>query len=87
MDETKIKRKCIGCNNIKPRSELLKITQNSKTGEIEIQPDSYFMGRSLYICKNKECIEKALKKGRLFKMLKIKKDKSIEEKIRTVLES
>lgn len=87
MDETKIKRKCIACNSIKSRNELIKITKNNKTNEIKIQPDSYFMGRSTYICKNKECITKAFKKGRLYKTLKIKQDESLEEKIRTVLES
>lgn len=87
MDENKIKRKCIACNSIKPRTDLIKITQNSQTNEIKIQPDSYFMGRSTYICKNKECVEKAFKKGKLYKILKIKQDESIEEKIKTVLES
>ncbi len=86
MDETKITRKCIACNSIKPRPELIKITQNNKTNEIVIQPNSYCMGRSTYICKKKECVDKALKKGRLYKILKIKQDESIEEKIRAVLE-
>lgn len=87
MDETKIKRKCIACNSIKARTELIKITRNNSTGEVKIQPNSYFMGRSTYICKNEECITKALKKRRIFKILKIKQDESIEEKIRAVLES
>ncbi len=84
MDENK--RKCIACNLIKPRQELIKITYNSFLQEIKINPDSKFFGRSAYICKDVNCVEKALKKEKIFKLLKTKSDETLKEKIRTVLE-
>lgn len=88
MDEGKIIRKCVACNSLKSRNELIKITvKKSNTGAlIEINPDSKFFGRSAYLCKDKACIDNAFKKGRFFKILKIKPDDSLKEKIRAVLE-
>lgn len=79
-------RKCFGCNNEGNRDNFIKITRN-KNGEVRIMPDSKFTGRSVYLCKSNECIEKAFKKGKLFKNLKIKNDETLKEKIRAVLET
>lgn len=79
-------RKCCGCNIEENKENLIKITR-SKNGEVRIMPDSKFTGRSVYICPNSECIEKAFKKGKLFKILKCKHDETLKEKIRAVLET
>ena len=55
-------------------------------GEIKVNPDSQFFGRSIYICKNEECVNNAFKKGKIFKILKIKDDDLLKEKIRAVLD-
>ena len=57
------KRKCIGCGEIKPRSELIRITKEHASGNIVVQPDSKTFGRSVYLCYNENCINTALKKG------------------------
>ena len=68
-------------------NELIKITVNKSTKELRISPSSNFVGRSLYICKNFSCIDTAFKKGRIYKILKIKPDETFKEKIRAVLEN
>ena len=57
------KRKCIACGEIKPRSELIKITKEYTSGNIVVQPDSKTFGRSVYLCYNENCINAAIKKG------------------------
>jgi len=57
------KRKCIACGEIKPKSELIKITKNHTSGEVVIQPNSKTFGRSVYLCYNENCINTAIKKG------------------------
>ena len=57
------KRKCIACGNIKPKSELIKITKEHTSENIVIQPDSKTFGRSVYLCYNENCINTVLKKG------------------------
>ena len=66
-----IYRKCAGCGELKPREDMIKITNDHKTGEIFVKPDSKIFGRSAYLCYNQSCIEQALKKKRINKMLKI----------------
>ena len=85
-----IERKCCSCGEKKSRTELIKITLESKSGKIFINPDSKTFGRSLYLCPNEECFEKFIKKKLLFKWLKItpnKLEKTEYEKINAVLKS
>ncbi len=67
-------RKCVGCGEMKPRSEMIKITKRYKDGKIIIEPDSKTFGRSAYFCYNKNCKELALKKNKLNKALKTSAD-------------
>ena len=87
MDEAQIKRKCIACNEIKSREDLIKVTFDKKNGNVVVMPNSFCFGRSAYVCKSKDCVEMAFKKDRIYKNLKIKRDDSLKEKIRAVLES
>lgn len=86
MNEKKFLRKCIFCAEFKKRNELVKITVNKLTNDVKVNPDTNFFGRSAYICKDIHCIDGAFKKGRLYKILKIKPDDTLNEKIRAVLE-
>lgn len=73
------KRKCIGCFQIKPKNELIKITKDFKTKEVVVNPNTRTFGRSVYICANKDCVEQAFKKNKISKFLRIKTDLSMEE--------
>jgi hypothetical protein len=68
--KNQILRKCIGCNQVKNRDEMLKITINHENNEIVFNPDSKTFGRSVYLCYNKMCIDSVLKKNRIKKHLK-----------------
>ena len=57
-------RTCIGCNQIKPKKELIRIVKN-KEGNIFIDKTSKANGRGAYICDNIECLEKLIKTKRL----------------------
>ena len=63
-------RKCIGCDNVKNRADMIRIMKLYDTGEIIINPTTGHFGRSTYICYNIECINKILKKKKLQKILK-----------------
>ena len=63
-------RKCIGCGQIKNRDELIKITREHATNSLVINGNSKVFGRSAYLCYNNTCIENALKKNKLQKILK-----------------
>lgn len=80
-----IKRRCIGCNEIKNSQDMIKITKNYKNGEILINPDKFHFGRSIYICKCENCINTAFKKDRVSRNLKKNLEKEEKENIRSVL--
>ena len=64
-------RKCAGCGEIKSRESMIKITKEYSTKEVILNPDSLTFGRSAYLCYNQSCIEQALKKNRLHRVLKV----------------
>ncbi len=63
-------RRCVSCWQVKDRQELIKITADSKSSKVIINPNSDIFGRSAYLCYNKSCIETAFKKNKLAKYLK-----------------
>ncbi len=65
-------RKCVGCGELKQKEDLIKITKNYKDGSVVISPNSKIFGRSAYLCYNQSCIDSALKKSKLNKVLKTK---------------
>ena len=80
-------RVCISCREEKDKSELIRITKNHLTNDAEINDDNHCHGRSVYICKNEECISKALKKQKLEYSLKLKISENIKNELYTVLKS
>lgn len=81
-----ILRKCIGCFELKNREKMIKITRESKSGKIFINPNSKIFGRSVYLCYNNSCIMNSLKKNKLAKFLKASLTEEFKEKLRTIHE-
>ena len=72
-----IKRKCAACRTLKNREELIKITK-LQNGLLKINPTSKELGRSVYICKNPDCIKKFIKKKMIKVALKYSNQAEIE---------
>ncbi|KOF56697.1 MULTISPECIES: RNase P modulator RnpM [Clostridium] len=74
-------RMCTGCMEMKPKKELIRIVKN-KDGEVSIDITGKKPGRGAYICKNIECLEKAVKQKRLEKNLEKKIDDELYAKLK-----
>lgn len=59
-------RKCTGCNEMKPKRELLRVVR-SPEGEISIDLTGKKNGRGAYVCPDPECFRKARKSKRFEK--------------------
>ncbi len=57
-------RMCVGCSEMKPKPELIRIVR-SPEGEISLDSTGKKSGRGAYICCNKDCLKKAVKSKRL----------------------
>ncbi len=82
-----IKRKCQGCYKIQDRSLMIKITKLSND-LLKINPLSHELGRSIYVCKNAECVRNLIKKNKIKTVLKCKNLEEIsriEEELKKML--
>lgn len=57
-------RMCVGCSEMKPKPELIRVVR-SPEGEISLDSTGKKSGRGAYICCNKDCLKKAVKSKRL----------------------
>lgn len=76
-----IKRKCVGCGELKPNDELIKITHDTASNKVVINHDNKIFGRSAYICYNSSCIEAAFKKNKISKALKASVPEDLKGKL------
>ena len=77
-------RTCMGCNEKKPKKELVRIVKN-KEGEIFIDKTGKAEGRGAYICDSEECLEKIVKSKRIEKVLEVKISDEIYNNLRGVI--
>lgn len=57
-------RMCLGCGEMKPKTQLTRIVRTPEN-EIKVDLKGKANGRGAYICKNAECLKKAVKAKRL----------------------
>lgn len=82
--QKEIKRKCQGCAESFNRDELIKITK-LPDNTLKINPTNKELGRSIYVCKNAQCIKQLIKKKRIKTALKysnVDEISKIEEKLK-----
>ena len=84
--DRKFLRQCVFCRAYKSKEDLIRITK-SKDGSIKINNNSEIDGRSVYICKNVECVQNALKKKKIEGSLKSNLPETIKEELSTVLKN
>ncbi len=53
-------RKCVGCGEMKPKKELMRILR-TENGEFVVDAGGKKNGRGAYICRSVECFHKAVK--------------------------
>ncbi len=56
-------RKCTGCNEMKPKKELVRVVR-SPEGEVSLDLTGKKPGRGAYVCRDLECLKKARKAKR-----------------------
>lgn len=53
-------RQCLGCREMKPKKELIRVVR-SPEGNISLDFKGKASGRGAYICPNSQCLKKAIK--------------------------
>ncbi len=65
-------RMCVICREMKTKNELNRFTVAGE--KVYLDKSGKMGGRGVYVCKNAECINKALQKNLLFRHLKVMPD-------------
>ena len=77
-------RTCMACRNKSEKGDLIRIVKEKK-GQISIDNTYKINGRGMYICKNKECIQKAIKTRAVSRAFRQEVPNSIYEKLEEML--
>lgn len=62
-------RRCVACKRRGAKQEFVRIVR-LKDGSVVVAGDSRVHGRSVYLCRTADCIDKARKKGTASRLLK-----------------
>ena len=73
-------RQCVGCNEMKSKKEMLRVLKTAEE-EVVLDTTGKMNGRGAYLCKNAECLKKAMKHKGLERSLKMEIEKSVYEKL------
>lgn len=73
-------RQCIGCNELKAKKEMLRILKTTED-EVVLDTTGKLNGRGAYLCKNVECLKKAVKNKGIERSFKMPVDKAVYEKL------
>ncbi len=78
-------RMCIGCGEMKPKKELVRVVKapsnGEQEGEISLDLTGRKPGRGAYVCRNVECLKLARKARRLEKAFSCRIPDEVYEKL------
>ena len=69
-------RMCVGCREMREKRSLLRIVKSSE-GEISFDPVGKKPGRGAYICRDRACLERAVRQKQLERALEQKIDEAV----------
>ncbi len=79
-------RQCMGCNEHKPKTELLRVVR-SPEGDISLDMTGRKNGRGAYICRDVKCLRKARKSRRIESNLECAIPEEVYDRMEQELES
>ena len=77
-------RKCVGCNEMKPKKELVRVLRTTE-GTITVDTTGKANGRGAYLCKDEACLARAMKTKALERSLKQSITPEIYDRLREEL--
>ncbi len=78
-------RQCLGCREMKPKRELLRVVR-SPEGEVALDSRGKLPGRGAYVCPNADCFRKAAKSRALDRALEVKIPDEVMTRLAGLLE-
>ena len=73
-------RMCVGCREMKEKRSLLRIVKSPK-GAISFDRIGKAAGRGAYVCRSKECLDKAVRQRQLERALETKIEQAVFDQL------
>lgn len=67
---------CVTCRTMRPKRELIRLAA-SRDGVISLDPTGRKPGRGAYVCRNRTCLEQAIRGRKIDKGLKTRVDDAV----------
>lgn len=80
----KPERMCVGCREMKEKRSLIRVVKTPE-GEIKIDSSGKMSGRGAYVCRDVQCLQKAIKSKGLEKSLKVSISDDIKDQLTAIL--
>lgn len=61
-------RTCVGCGKVTDKRSLVRIVRTPE-GDVAVDPTGKRSGRGAYVCATRECLQRAVRSGKLSKAL------------------
>jgi predicted RNA-binding protein YlxR (DUF448 family) len=71
MDKKIPLRQCLGCREMKPKKDLIRIVRLPDNGGIALDFKGKVNGRGAYVCPKAECLKRIRKSGAASRQLKV----------------
>ncbi len=85
MEKKKPMRQCLGCREMKPKKELIRVVR-SPEGEISLDFKGKASGRGAYVCPDPRCLKKAIKARALERAFSAQIPQEIYERLESQME-
>ena len=79
-------RMCVGCREMKEKRDLIRVVR-SPEGEVSLDPTGKKNGRGAYLCKDTECMKKALKQRQLERQLEVSLTQEVTNALTAAMEA
>ena len=63
-------RMCVGCREMKEKKQLIRVVR-SPEGEVSLDPGGKKSGRGAYVCRNADCLKRAIRQKQLERQLDV----------------
>ncbi len=79
-------RMCVGCREMKEKRDLIRVVR-SPEGEVSLDPTGRKNGRGAYLCRDVECMKKALKQRQLERQLEVTLSQEVTDGLTAAMEA
>ena len=77
---------CVGCREMKEKRELIRVVRGPE-GDVSLDPTGKKSGRGAYVCRNAECLKRAIRQRQLERQLEVVLTEEVSEYLKRELET